>query len=96
MVPLRRIAGNHLADESGQEEHCPGKDRDKGDIEERLVSDRAEAQSMRLVDKLFDDDPYSTQESEQEHQYARKPEKVHRLLAEGAQEPFSIIPTRRF
>ena len=49
-------AGDHFAEEAGEEEHGAQDHREEGEVEEGLVGDGAEADALRLVDQLGGDD----------------------------------------
>ncbi len=86
-VPFRSIAGDHLADETGEEEHHTYDHGKDGEVEQRLVGDGSEMDALGLVDKFRDDHPDRHHEAYQEHQQAGEAEEMHRLLAECAKEP---------
>ncbi len=80
-------AGDHFAEEAGEEEHGAQDYGEKGQVEEGLVGDGAEADAPGLVDELGGDDPDGHDEADEEHQDAGGAEEVHRLLAELGEEP---------
>ena len=86
-VPFRSIAGDHLADETGEEEHHTDDHGKDGEVQQRLVGDGSEMDALGLVDKFRDDHPDRHHEAYQEHQQAGEAEEMHRLLAECAKEP---------
>ena len=50
-------AGDHFAEEAGEEEHRAQDHGEEGQVEEGLVRDGAETDALRLVDELRGDDP---------------------------------------
>ena len=87
MVPFVAAAGNHFADEAGEEELGSQDDGYKCQVEERLVGNRPVQQVMGLADKFCDDQPEGDDAADQEHQDTCESEEVHRLFPEGAQKP---------
>ena len=87
MVALAAVAGNHLADESGKEQHNADDEGNKSKVEERLVGYRPEAETIGLIYKLFDDEPDCYDATDEECYKTSEAKEMHRLLAEFAQEP---------
>jgi len=83
MVAVGARAGNHLADEAGEEEHYAKDDGEKCEVEERLVGNGAEVSAVSLADKLGHDNPHGHNASNHEHQQPRKAKEMHRLLTES-------------
>lgn len=69
-VTLCGGTGDHLADESGKEEHHSEDDRKDGEVEQRLVCDGSEVDALGLVYELGHDHPDRHHESYKEHQQA--------------------------
>ena len=80
-------SGDHFSEEAGEEEHHAENHGDKGKVENRLVGDGAEIDSMCLTHKLFHNYPDGDYGTNEEHRETAVAEEIHRLLAEGAQEP---------
>ena len=87
MVPFAAVAGDHLADETCQEELETKNDSKKCKVEQRLFCNRSVYQTVALLNEFFSYYPDCKYASGQEHQYACESEEMHRLLAECAQEP---------
>ena len=87
MVSLAAVAGNQFTEESGKEELEAKENRYKSEIEERLLGYRPESKSVTLLYQLLGYDPDCQNSSSKEHEYTSETEEVHRLFAEGAQEP---------
>ena len=87
VVALAAVAGDHLADEAGEEELETQQHGYESQVEQRLVSDGTICQTMGLLDKFLDDDPDGCEATGKEHENACEAEEVHGLLAETAEEP---------
>ena len=70
LVPLRGIAGNHLADEPGEEQHHAEDDCKDGKVEKWLIGDSPEMYSLRLVDEFGYDYPNRHHKTHKKHQQA--------------------------
>ena len=85
------VPGDHLPYEAGQEEHHAQDHCQQGQVEQGLIRDRAELETVGLMIQLGGDDPHRHHEADEEHQDAAGAEKVHRLPAETGQEPQAIM-----
>ena len=83
------VAGDQLAEEAGEEKQYADQDGYKSHIEERLVCDVAEPQTVDLGDYFVYYQPYRNDKAYEEECDAPYSEDVHGLLAEAGEEPDS-------
>lgn len=87
LVAFRRVPGDHLADEAGQEQHDAQNYGEERQVEQGLVRHRAEMHSSALVYQFRCNQYDGEDEARKEHQDSSESEEVHRLLSECAEEP---------